>query len=213
MRRKISCYCDITFEIDTPEEIDLDSGSEYFDQIQNGTFLNFTCPGCGKKHKPEFPLSILWPSKKLRFEVFPEQEKGDFYRRKKTPKEKGPNKLETIIGYPELADRLAVIRDGFEPAAIEAIKYFLHIKAEEQYPDDDLDIWYHSGEDGGSSDSLHFHIHGIRKDEVAVMKIPLALYEKTLNDYKKNPKGDTFGALRVRSYLSVKNTMRPEELK
>jgi len=215
VKRNITCYCDNIFEIDTPEEIDLDSNSEYLDQIQNGTFFNFVCPGCSKKHKPEFPLSILWPSKKLRFEIFPELERGDFYRRKKAPDEKGPNKLETIIGYPELADRLAVIRDGFEPAAVEAIKYFLHLKAEEQYPDDELEIWYyaHTGGPDGSDGSLQFHIHGIRKDEVAVMKVPLSLYQKTLDDYKKHPKGDTFSALRVRTYLSVKNTLRPEELK
>jgi len=208
MKQKISCFCDNAFEVEAPPEIDLDSGA-YFDQIQNGTFFNFTCPGCGKNHKPEFPLSVLWPSKKLHFEVFPELERGDFYRRKKDPEKKGQGKAETIIGYPELADRLAVIRDGFEPAAVEALKYFLHLRAEEQYPDDEMDIWYN----GSDSASLHFHIHGIRKDEVAVMKIPSSLYEKTLTDYKKHPKSDTFSMLRVRTYLSVKNTMRPEALK
>ena len=213
MRRKITCYCDNVFEIDVPEEIDLDTGRN-LEEIQNGTFFNFICPGCDKKHKPEYPLSVLWPSKKLRFEVFTEQERGDFYRRKKSPSEKGPLKLETIIGYPELAERLAVIRDGFEPAVVEAIKYFLHVKAEEQYPDDDLDIWYYAAiEDSETGSFLQFHIHGIRKDEVAVMKVPLSLYEKTLKDYRKNPKSDTFSDLRVRTYLSVKNTMRPEELK
>ena len=213
MKQKITCYCDNVFEVDTPEEIDIDANGEYFEEIQNGTFLNFTCTGCGKKHKPEYPLSVLWPSKKLRFEVFPEQERGEFYRRKKEPKEKGPLTLETIIGYPELAERLAVIRAGLEPAAIEAIKYFLHLKADEQYPDDELDIWYAGTESAENTGFLPFHIHGIRKDEVAVMNIPLASYEKTLNDFKKNPKSDTFSDLRVRTYLSVKNTMRPEELK
>ena len=213
MKRKITCFCDNGFDVEIPEEINLDSDSAFLDEIQNGTFLNFTCPSCGKKHKPEFPLFVLWPSKKLRFEVFPELERGEFYRRKtrdskKTPAAKSPFTLETIIGYPELADRLAIIRDGFEPAPVEAIKYFLLLKAEEQYPDDEMDIWYYA-----SSDSLEFHIHGIRKDEVAVMKVPLSLYQKTLDDYKKNPKSEIFSALRVRTYLSVKNTMRPEELK
>ena len=217
MKRKITCYCDNVFEIDTPEEIDLDANGEYLEEIQSGTFLNFTCTACGKKHKPEYSLSVLWPSRKLRFEVFTEQERGDFYRRKKAPDEKGPLKLETIIGYPELAERLAVIQAGFEPAAIEAIKYFLHVKAEEQYPDDELDIWYYA--DGSTAETseagafLQFHIHGIRADEVAVMKVPFALYEKTLNDFRKTPKSETFTNLRVRTYLSVKNTMRPEELK
>ena len=210
MKRKIPCFCDNSFDIEFPEEIDLDSGS-FLDEIQSGTFMNFTCPSCGKKHKPEFPLSVLWPSKKLRFEVFPELERGEFYRRKKTPNEKGPNKLETIIGFPELADRLAVLRDGFEPAPVEAIKYYLQLKAEEQYPDDEMEIWYYSFSE--SEKTMEFHIHGIRKDEVAVMKIPLSLYKKTLDDFRKKPKSEIFEALRVRTYLSVKNTMRPEALK
>ena len=223
MKRKIPCFCENTFEIEVPEEINLDSDSRYIDEIQNGAFMNYTCPSCGKKLKPEFPISILWPAKKLRFEVFPELDRGEFYRRKKAPDEKGPNKLETIIGYPELAERLTVIRDGLDPTVVEAIKYFLHLKAEEQYPDDDIEIWYYSsngtngsnGTDasGGIAASLEFHIHGIREEEVAVTKVPLTLYKKYLDDYKKNPKGELFSALRVRSYLSVKNTMRPEELK
>jgi len=215
VKRKITCFCDNSFEVETPEEIDLDSSGTCFEEIQNGTFMNFTCPSCGKKHKPEFPLSVLWPSKKLHFEVFPELDKGEFYRRKKPPEGKSPYTLETIIGYPELADRLAMIRDGYEPVAMEAIKYFLHLKAEEQYPEEEMDIWYYGGnnESAGAEGSLEFHIHGIRQNEVAVMKVPLSLYHKTLNDYKNNPKSEVFSALRVRTYLSVKNTMRPEELK
>jgi len=215
MKRKIPCFCDSSFDIEAPEEIDLDSNSAYLDEILNGTFLNFICQSCGKKHKPEFPLSVLWPSKKLRFEVFPELERGEFYRRKKAPEEKGSYNLETIIGYPELADRLAIIRDGFEPAPVEAIKYFLHLKAEEQYPEEEMDIWYagSASADGSKDGTIEFHIHGIRKNEVAVMKIPLSLYQKTHDDYKNHPKNELFSSLRVRTYLSVKNTMRPEELK
>ena len=208
MKRKITCFCENAFDVDVPELIDLDSGN-YLDEIQNGSFLNFNCPSCGKKHKPEFQLSLTWPSKKLDFEVFPELDRGEFYRRKKQPRETGPNKLETIIGYPELADRLALIKAGFEPAPVEAIKYYLHLKADEQYPDDELDIWYY----GSDNASIEFHIHGIRENEVAVMKIPLSLYEKTLADFQKNPKSELFSALRVNSYLSVKNTMRPEQFR
>ena len=208
MKRKITCFCDNAFDVEVPEEIDLDSGS-FLDEILNGTFLNFTCTSCGKKHKPEFPMSILWPSKNLRFEVFPELERGAFYRRKKSTADTGTYTLETIIGYPEMADRLAVIRDGFDPVPVEAIKYFLHLKAEEQYPDEEIEIWYF----GSSEQSLEFHIHGIRANEVAVMKVPISLYQKTLDDYQKLPKSDIFAALRVSSYLSVKNTMFPEALK
>jgi hypothetical protein len=206
MQRKIPCFCDNSFIVEVPEEIDLDLNSSYMDEIRNGSFMNFHCPRCGKKHKPEFPITVLWPSKKLAFEVFPELDRGEFYRAKKDGKT--PVK-ETIIGYPELADRLAVIKDGLEPAAVEAIKYYLYIKAEESYPDDEMEIWYSSS----SGEYLEFHIQGIREGEVAVMKVPRATYEKTLDDFLKHPKSEIFSALRVRSYLSVKNTMRPEGLK
>ncbi|MCL2093072.1 MAG: CpXC domain-containing protein [Treponema sp.] len=211
MKRKIPCFCDNVFEEEIPEEIDLDKDPGYLEEILLGSFFSFTCPSCQKLHKPEFPLILLWPSKKLRLEILPELDRGEFYRRKKPPSFSDKLVLETIIGYPEMADRLAVIQDGYEPAAVEAIKYFLHLKAEEQYPDEELDIWYSPKEDLGaprSHETLEFHIHGIRDNEVAVMKVPMALYTKTLDDYKKSPKGELFSALRSSSYLSVKNTMR-----
>ena len=208
MKRKITCFCDNSFEVEVPEEIDLDTG-KYLEEIQNGSFFSFTCTACGKVHKPEFPLSVFWPSKNLNFEVLPEQERGEFQRRKKDSAGKETGTLETIIGYPELADRLAVIKDGFDPVAVEAIKYFLHLKADEQYPDDVIDIWYY----GNTDNSLEFHIHGIRANEVAVMKIPLSLYHKTLDDYKKSPKSEVFASLKLRNYLSVKNAMIPEALR
>ena len=208
MKRKITCFCDNSFEVEVPEEINLDTG-KYLEEIQNGSFFSFTCSGCGKIHKPEFPLSVLWPSKNLSFEVLPEQERGEFQRRKKSSSNRETGTLETIIGYPELADRLAVIKDEFDPVAVEAIKYFLHLKADEQYPDDVIDIWYY----GSADNSLVFHIHGIRANEVAVMKIPVSLYQKTLDDYKKNPKSEVFASLRLRNYLSVKNAMVPEALR
>jgi phage pi2 protein 07 len=211
MKRKIPCLCDRVFEVDVPEEINLDTDPARLDEIKDGSFFNFFCPACGKKHKPEFPLSILWPSKNLRFEVLPELERGGFYRRKKTSKQKGHDVAETIIGYPEMADRLTVINDGFEPAPIEAIKYYLQLKAEEQYPDEEIEIWYFGF--SKTESFLEFHIHGIKENEVAVMKVPLSLYEKNLHDYKRNPKKEIFSILRVQTYLSVKNTMRREALK
>jgi hypothetical protein len=225
MKRKIPCLCDKVFEVEVPEEINLDTDPAYLDEIKNGSFFNFSCPACGKKHKPEFPLSIRWPSKKLCFEVLPELERGGFYKRKKNAEQKKPTRqkkieaAQTIIGYPEMADRLTVIHDGFEPAPIEAVKYYLLLKAEEQYPDEEIEVWYfgfsrggvHGLEDArGIEDYLEFHIHGIKENEVAVMKVPISLYEKTLHDYRSNPKKEIFSILRVQTYLSVKNTMRRE---
>ena len=211
MQKKITCFCWNSFEVNVPEEIDLDSESIYMEEIQNGSFFNFICPSCGKKHKPEFPVSLFWPSRHLFLIVIPEQDRFDFYRKKKQPARKGHFVLETLIGYPELSDRLAVLRNDLNPVVVEALKYHLQMKADEQYPDSEMEIWYYcagnSAAKGVSPDFLEFHIHGIKADEVAVMRIPFSVYEKTLGDYKKHPKAEIFKALRFLNYLSYKNTM------
>jgi hypothetical protein len=133
-----------------------------------------------------------------------------FYRRKKS---REPHTLETVIGYPELADRLAVVRDGLEPVVVETLKYFLHLKAEEANPDREIIISYQCRETDPElpPGDLEFHLYGLKEGEVAVMKVPRQLYEKTAADYKRHPKTELFSSLRVGSYLSVKNMMRGEE--
>ncbi|MDR2110488.1 MAG: CpXC domain-containing protein [Spirochaetaceae bacterium] len=202
MKRKIPCFCDNTFSVEVPAEIDLDVRPEYIGEIMDGSFMTFTCSSCGKKHKPEFPMTILWPSRNLRLEVIPELDRGGFYRKKQDNRKTG---TETLIGYPEMADRIAVYRDGLEPAAIEALKYYLLLKAEEAYPDREITIWYQNR----GPDNLELHLHGLKEDEVAVTQVPTGVYEKTLEDYKKHPKAELFASLRFGSYLSVQNMRRP----
>jgi len=201
MKKNVTCFCGGSFSIDLKEEIDLDDEPLQLEKIFDGTFMSFVCPHCGKKHKPEYKLVLIWKSKKLKLEVLPELDRGEFYRDKK---EKA--NIETIIGFPEMADRLAVIKDDLEPVVIETLKSYLLAKAEESYPDKEINVWYHCQGPSG----IEFHLDGIRADEVAVMRFPLELYEKTRDEYRKHPKNENFAQLRVRSYLSVQNMMRPE---
>ena len=92
MTQKIPCFCDNSFTVEIPSEIDFDTHPPFINEILNGTFLNFTCPSCGKKHKPEFAMRVLWPSKKVWFDVFIELDRGEFYRRKKEVPDNGPMK-------------------------------------------------------------------------------------------------------------------------
>jgi len=204
MKSTITCLCGTNILIDYEENIDLDQEPKYLEEISIGKFMTYTCSFCGKKNKPEFPITIEWKSKNLTMRVIPELERGEFYRDKKDT-----YKFETIISYPEMADRLAVINDGLDPVAIEALKAFLVDKAAENYPDKDVNAWYHLSDPS----FIEFHLDGIRQGEVAVMKIPHEVYKKTLDDFKKNPKHGIFPSLRVRSYLSVQNYLRPEGLK
>jgi hypothetical protein len=229
MKRKIPCLCENTFTVEIPEEIDLDKDGKYLTEIENGSFMNFICSDCGKLHKPEFPLVVNWPGKNARFEVIPEQERMGFYHRK-NGKEKNDT-AEVVIGYIELADRLAVIRDGLEPAVIESLKYYLYLKAEEANPENEINIWYHGLDTANAALSttnaaldtinaaldtinaaLEFHIHGLKENSMAVTRLPFSLYEKTAADYKKHPKGELFISLRHKNYLSVQNMMLPGNL-
>jgi hypothetical protein len=204
MKRTITCPCGKVLSVEAEDPVDLDQKPEYIEQIASGSFMTFPCSSCGKNNKPEFPARILWPSRRLTLEVLPELERGEFYRRKQDPPD-----TETIISYPELADRIAVIRDGLEPAVIEMIKYMLLLKAEESYPDCDASAWYM----GKGIEAIEFHLHGLKTDAVAVIRTPLSLYDKTLSSYQKKADSETFAALRTRSYLSVQNALHPGGLR
>ena len=142
-------------------------------------------------------------------EIVPELERLDFYRRKQDARQKGGAlKNETLIGYPEMAERLMILRDDLEPIAVEALKYYLFVKAQENNPDGEIGVWYQ----GVNQGSLEFHIQGLKEDSIAVMKIPLDLYAKTLRDYTDQPKSELYNSLRFGNYCSVQNMMRPGAL-
>jgi len=204
LKKNISCPCGGNIQFDYDEEIDLDVKPQTLEDISKGTFMSYKCPSCGKKHKPEYRIILNWKSKNYRLLVIPELERGDFYLKKKEN-----INFETVIGFPEMADRLSVIKDGLEPVVIETLKAFIHAKAEENYPDNDINVWYYCCGPSG----IEFHLDGIRRGEIAVMIIPNEMYEKTLNEYKKHPKANNYAALRVRSYLSIQNLLRPDVLK
>ncbi len=203
MKHTITCQCEHEFQAEIPDGVDLDTDAAALQAILDGTFLSLRCPSCGITLKPEFPLELSWPSHALALRVLPEFDRTDFYRRKETA---APE--DTIIGYPELADRLAVVRDGLDAVAVEALKYYLLLKAEEANPEAEVGAWYQ----GQTGDSLEFHLTGIRPEEVAVSRVPYPVYTKTLDEYRRRPESEPFASLRVAGYLSVRNLQRSEDL-
>lgn len=204
MKQNINCPCGKNISIDIEEEVNIDENPSSLEKILDGTFMSFSCPACRKLHKPEYKIMIIWKSKNLKMEVLPELDRGGFYRNKKNNIQH-----ETIISFPEMADRLAVIKDDLEPVIIETLKSYLLAKADENYPEKEINVWYH----GKGQAGIEFHLSGIRAGEVAVMRVPQEVYEKSLSDYKQRPKSELFSSLRVRSYMSVQNILRPDALK
>lgn len=198
--RSITCPCNHVFDANIPETIDLDADKSQLDALGNGTFLAVTCPSCGYESKPEFPLTVVWPSHALKLKVLAELDRGDFY------KEGIPDDVPLVIGYPELAERIAVVASGLDVLVIEALKYFLLLKAEEAAPDAEVGVWF----SGRVEDSIEFHLHGLRANEIAVSRVPFALYERTLMDSRTSPEAEPFTSLRFGPYLSVQNILRPE---
>jgi hypothetical protein len=248
MKQRIPCLCDNYFTVDLPQEINLDTESWYIEAILDGSFMNFICPSCGKLHKPEFAIRFLWPSRNIQLESIPELDRGEFIRResKKNPldffsrekkkrgaaghedAEKTGMGVETVIGYPELLDRIAVLRDGLDSTAIEALKYFLLLRAEDSRLEDsplpgsgapprnepppgngESRVWYQgkrpAPDSGGTGEMLEFHLEGLRAGETAVSLIPLSLYEKALEESRGGKKNDLYSGLRVGTYISARN--------
>jgi hypothetical protein len=200
--RSITCPCNHVFEADIPDSIDLDADSSQLKALADGDFLAITCPSCGYVSKPEFPLEVVWASHDLTLKVIPELERGDFYLQPTV----SPGDAQVVIGYPELADRIAVVAAGLDVLAIEALKYYLLVKAEEAAPDAEVGAWF----SGRTDDIIEFHLHGLREGEVAVSRVPFALYERTLADSRADADSEPFASLRFGPYLSVQNILRPE---
>lgn len=203
MKHSITCQCEHVFSVEIPDIIDLDEDPTYINTLMDGTFLSVPCPSCGTPLKPEFPINVRWRSHGFEVQVLPEFDRLSFYRDKQRPVDR-----EVLIGYPELADRVTVIKEELDPMAIEAIKYYLLVKAEESNPDTEISAWFQ----GKNNDFLEFHLHGIMADQVAVSRLPLSLYEKTLAESQRYPEKEPFASLRWGPYLSVENLRRPEEL-
>ena len=71
MKINLKCLCAANFIFEYETEIDLDLKPEYLDKIFNGTLMSASCPSCGKIHKPEYKINIIWKSKNLKMEVLP----------------------------------------------------------------------------------------------------------------------------------------------
>jgi len=196
--RSITCHCEQVFEADLPEIVDLDMNPDLVQKIISGSFLNTICPTCGTELFPELNTRIDWPSHSTHLELIPELERTSFMN--------GTTKHATdcipVIGYPELADRVAVLNAHLDPLTVEALKFMLlqhaTVDTEDVQP---LAIF----EGRPEPEILEFHVHGLKKDEVAVSRVPYSLYEKLYDDIRAHPEKEPYIFLKKNSYISIQN--------
>lgn len=198
--RTITCNCEHAFEADLPEEVNLDLEPETFASITSGSFLTCTCPACGAVLHTDLETRILWPSRGMQLILFPELTRVSLLSGRQT----APDGFELVIGYAELADRVAVYGARLDPLAVETLKFHLIGKAKETDPDRHPLITFERLESTGN---LLFHVHGLRDDEVAVTTVPRSLYETIESRVLSNPDTEPHSLLRNGSWISALNIL------
>ena len=196
--RKLTCHCEQTFNVDLPEVVNLDEKSEIVANIANGSFLTCVCPTCNAVLHTDLRTKLEWPSKKRTIELIPEIDRLLFLSGAIAV----DGATDIVIGYPELADRVAVLQANLDPLVIEAVKYHLAVKARETNTDAKPVILFEKKNDAGD---LEFHIHGLKKDEVAITTVPRRIYDAIEKDAREHPEGELFESLVNGAYVSVQN--------
>lgn len=203
--RKLTCHCEQSFMVDLPEVVTINSQNNILTQITEGSFLSCICPSCNAELNMELRTLIKWPEKNTDILLLPEIERIDFL----SGKTDVPQNCQLVIGYPELADRITVLSANLDPLVVETIKYYLAVKALEKNNESKLLIVFDSVIE---TSDLKFHIHGIKENEVAVMKVPYAIYQSIQNDIKEKKDQELYNAIIHSQYISYQNILIEDSL-
>lgn len=202
--RKVVCMCETSFEADLPEEIDLDAEPGRIGEILSGTFFQVSCPNCATILKPELSVRLVSRKRHLDIQVLPELERLSYHLGEAAL----PKGAELLIGYAELFERARIIADELDPSAIEIIKYYLRLKAEEGAPESaDLSVSYAGFEEdgkGGKGQRLLFHIAGMREGEIAVLPIGRDYYDRIVREMPETMKKEPFTVIFAGPYRSIR---------
>jgi hypothetical protein len=196
--RTIPCHCENSVEIDLPEVIDLSADPGYYDKILDGSFQSVTCPQCGSLIKPEVEVRLTDPGCQLDLFFIPETQRGDFINgRISSPASS------VVIGYPELVERIRLVKSAIDPGAVEILKYFLKKKL----VNDDVTVFFTQVE----GDFLLFQVLGLKENEVAATRLPVKVYQDTLASLDKKKDDELFKTILNPPYVSVNKVSILEE--
>ncbi|HOX49691.1 MAG TPA: CpXC domain-containing protein [Spirochaetales bacterium] len=199
--RKVVCMCENAFEADLPERVDLDAEPGRLDEILAGAFFKVACPSCGAVLKPELPVRLASRKRGLEVQVLPELDRLAFY----LDRVQAPKEAEVLVGYAELYERARIVADGLDPLAVEIVKYYLALKAEEKAAEGAAVLISYAGREGASgAEKLLFHVSGIKEGEVAVLHVGLDYYERTLAEKRKTLQSEPFDKLFAGRYKSIR---------
>jgi len=196
LKRKLVCFCEHEFESEVPESVDLAEEPDARRAILSGDFLIIRCPSCGKALKPEFPVLVREPGQT--FFLVPELDRVSYYRGKLGYPVRQVDRV--AIGYDELVEKLRIREAGLDDRVVEVLKYYLLQKVLEHYEGErEVRLLFSGLEPAG----LVFHAHGLRDEEVGVLKVSRQLAEKAAAQLEAKLREEPFAQILAGPYVSI----------
>lgn len=197
--REITCLCENIFKAEIPTEYDCQAEPQTISCILDGSFLNVNCPLCKKRLKLEFNVHIFDHAKGWDIELIPELERNEYLR--KLTNIDQHNKKRVVIGYRELLEKVKCLQDNLDDQAVEYLKYHIlsQIMAKTDNEEIDIRIFYFETKEG----ELHFHIEGLKQDEIALLKLPQSIYQKAIKDWPQHIQEEPFKDFLYPPYVSI----------
>ncbi|MBN1696273.1 MAG: CpXC domain-containing protein [Spirochaetales bacterium] len=199
MKKTITCFCESEFEAELPDRVDCKKHPETVDSIIDGSFLNIRCPECGKVLKPEVPFLLEHVGGDFSVYFIPELDRVAYFLGNLEYTIGAPARV--VIGYPELVEKLLIMKAGLDDRVIEAIKFYLLQKATDTSKDEDRDIAISFREQ--KPGALVFHIEGMKEDTIGVSEIKQEMYDKIKTDIDGKVKEEPFNTFLVPPYVSL----------
>lgn len=203
--KKITCYCENTFEKDIEDFFDLDKKPELLKEIFEGSFLSIQCPECKTILKPEFPFRLIKKSENIDIFFIPELDRNKYYMKKL---EYSTQETERItIGYKEFVEKLSIFTSGLNDQVIEFLKYQMLGKfLDSDDYNEDIQIQFKEVKD----DNLLFYIENLKPDEIGIFKLPFKLYGNT--DIKNKINTDPYINFLTPPYISINRIIKETSL-
>ncbi len=201
MKHTITCKCENEIEVNVPDRVEIPENSAKENEILEGEFLPVKCERCGSVLKPELPCRFVDGKRNLDIYLVPERDRNSFM----LGKYDYPESSRIVVGYHELVERLRLARQHLDPRAVEILKYQILVRAGGGA---DISIRFAEQE----NEALLFHIHGLKDDEIAVIRVPHKAYKQALRDADAKAGEEPYSTILEPPYVSInKIELEPDD--
>ena len=200
----IPCLCGKPSEFQYEDISRLDRETE--DMILSGNFMTAECSHCGKTLKPDFSVRFKDEDRNIDMLYIPEKDRDSYLRGKSDYIYKKPDRI--VIGYQELAEKIRIMREGFDDRVIESVKYYILSKIEnDEKPENEVFIYFNSFRD----EKLVFEIHGLHRDEIGLLPIEISFYNLNSEKLEEKINTEPFSSFMTPPYVSLMKVYREYE--